>query len=366
MTHAWAMAPTSTLPPNLPGLVRAPVTTVLMAHPGPHFSVHDVYVGWAEGFRDLGLKVAEFNLGDRLTFYELITLDRGAGPQKALSGDATRELAVNGLCAALYRLRPDVLFVVSAFFYPLELYGLAAKHGTRVVVLHTESPYEDDRQLTVARHVAEHGGLNLINDPFNLIQFPRGTDYAPHAYRPTVHYPGRPDPTLVCDLAFVGTGYPSRVTYLEAMHLEGLDVILAGNWPGLADQSPLRPMLAHAEDECVDNQQAADLYRSARMGLNLYRREATRPELSAGWAMGPREVEMAACGLPFLRESRSEGDQILPMLPRVTGPDDATEQLRWWLEHPDERAEVAARARAAIEDRTFRAHAARLMARLEG
>jgi hypothetical protein len=38
----------------------------LIAHPGPDFSVKDVYIGWLQALRALGQTVIEFNLGDRL------------------------------------------------------------------------------------------------------------------------------------------------------------------------------------------------------------------------------------------------------------------------------------------------------------
>ena len=113
------------------------------------------------------------------------------------------------------------------------------------------------------------------------------------------------------------------------MDLDGLDVKLGGNWMRLGAEiggaldadSPLRKYLAHDLDECMDNTDAADLYRSAKVGLNLYRREAAQPELEQGWAMGPREIEMAACSLFFLRDQRGEGDEVLRMLPTFDGPD---------------------------------------------
>ncbi|MFD6069440.1 glycosyltransferase family protein [Amycolatopsis lurida] len=332
----------------------------LAAHPGPQFSVHDVYVGWVEALRELGQQVLDFNLAERLTFYDaalLETPDREL--RKAVSAEQAQKLAVNGLYAALYKTRPDVLFAVSAFFYTPELLDLARSYGTKVVLLHTESPYEDGRQLAIAAHA----DLNLINDPTNIDDFSRvaPTVYVPHSYRPTIHRPGPGNPDLTADLAFVGTGYASRIEFLEQMDLSGLDVLLAGNWQQLDDGSPLRPFVAHDPEECLDNEQTADVYRSAEIGLNLYRLEAEAEHLADGWAMGPREVEMAACGMFFLRDPRPEGDDVLPMLPTFTTAGEASEQLRYWLGRPAERTELAAQARAAIADRTFTHRAADLM-----
>jgi hypothetical protein len=189
----------------------------------------------------------------------------------------------------------------------------------------------------------------------------------PHAYRPSVHYPRDPgepkDPLLNADLVFIGTGFKSRVSFFEAMDLDGLDVILGGNWPYLAQDSPLMPLLAHEPDECIPNHETARIYRSAKVGMNLYRREWEEGMTPGeGWAMGPREVEMAACGLPFLRDPRPEGDEVLHMLPRFTSPGEASEQLRWLLAHEAEREELGRQARAAIVDRTFTSNARRLLA----
>lgn len=337
---------------------------ILAAHPGPNFSVHDCYVGWVEALRELGHQVVDFNLSERLTFYDAALLEVGDHKfRKALSAEQAQNLAVNGLYAALYKTRPDVLFAVSAFFYPPELLDLARAYGTRVVVLHTESPYEDGRQL----QTAEHADLNLINDPTNLAAFERvgPTIYTPHSYRPNVHTPGPAVEEYRSEFAFVGTGYASRIAFFEAMNLDDVDVLLAGNWTQLDGDSPLRRHVRHDVDECIDNTQTVQVYRSASVGMNLYRREAEAEHLAAGYAMGPREVEMAATGLFFLRDSRPEGDEVLAMLPTFTTPADAAEQLRWWLTKPDSRRELADKAREAIADRTFTNQAARAIRLLD-
>lgn len=343
----------------------------LIAHPGPQFSVADVFEGWVEGLRDVGEKVHVFNLSDRLALYDHALLPTEVDGQfrRALTAEQAIELAVNGLAAAMWKLRPDVLLVVSGFFTPHEMLDQARRYGTRVVVLCTESPYEDDRQLALA----EHADLMLLNDPVNLARFAEMTPsvYVPHAYRPDVHHPGE-SRYAPCDLAFVGTGYPSRVGFFEAMDLSGLDVVLGGNWQGLPEESPLREHIGHDVEECTENAETAELYRAARVGINTYRRETGAPvnqvaadasglERFAGWAIGPREVEMAACGLFFLRDPRPESDSVLGMLPRFSGPSEAGELLRWWLAHPDRRQVLADRAREAVADRTFAAHAAQLL-----
>jgi spore maturation protein CgeB len=332
----------------------------VVAQPGAAFSVQDVYAGWVEALRELGQEVVEYRLDERLTFYGAVLIERDGETRKALDAEGAHRLALNGLLADLYRAQPDVLLVISGFFIPRSLYELVRARGTKVVLIHTESPYEDERQAAVAEWV----DLNLVNDPTNISRFPKGTQYVPHAYRPSLHTPGPAVPDLVCDLGFVGTGFPSRIDFFERMNLTGLDVLLAGNWQALQEGSSLWPFLANDVEDCVDNSDAVDVYRSSKCGINIYRREAQAEDLVKGWAMGPREVEMAAAGLFFLRDPRPEGDEVFPMLPTFASPEDAGEQLRWWLDHEDERVELARKAREAIADRTFTAHAAKLLSLL--
>ena len=332
----------------------------VVAQPGPDFSVHDTYVGWVEALRAAGEHVIEFNLNDRLTMYSAALKQVGSQTfAPMLTAEQAYAMAADGLYSTLYKTWPDILFVITGSFIPAELLDKARRSRTRVVILHTEAPYEDGRALKLA----PYADLMLVDDPTNIDAFRQITraEYMPKAFRPSLHKPGPPIPELECDLGFVGTGFQSRIDFLEAMDLDGLDVLLAGNWTQLSDESPLRPFVAHGEAECLDNKKAVDVYRSARVGLNLYRREAEKPELSAGWSMGPRELEQAACGLFFLRDPRGEGDEVLDMLPTFTSPSEASELLRYWLARPDERQALADKARAAVADRTFTNNAAALL-----
>lgn len=333
----------------------------LVVRPGPHFSVADVCNGWVKGLRANGVTTVDFNFDDRMSFYVRAHLEHeGRFRQAVEHPEQAARMAAKGLEAACYELWPDVVVIISGFFVPPETYDLMRSRGHKVVLVHTESPYEDDRQL----QRAPRADLNVLNDPTNLDRFKEAgpSVYIPHAHDPDVHHPRRPVPSAVSQFCFVGTGYPSRSEFFEQVDWSGIDATLAGNWRSLAPDSPLRPLLAHPIDECCPNDQTAVLYASTKASVNLYRKEATHN--ADGWAMGPREVELAACGTFFLREPRGEGDEVLDMLPTFDGPDDFGDRLRWWLSHDDKRSEAARLAREAVADRTFTAHAARLLSLL--
>jgi hypothetical protein len=339
---------------------------ILAVAPGPDFSVADVHNGWCEALTELGCHVVDFNLGERLTFYTQSRMQTGPGAYgPGMSAEQAIGLALNGLYAALYVTQPDVLFVTSGFYLTAQVLLRVRHNGTRIVLLHTESPYEDDRQI----ERAAYADVNLVNDPTNLERFRlvAPTWYAPHAYRPSVHHPRPTRAGCRSDFAFIGTGYPSRVDFFERVDWSGLDVAFAGNWPTLArgTPSPLAGFLAHDPDVCCDNTDAVDLYAGTKVSANLYRREADRPGLVDGWAMSPREVEMAATGTFFIRDPRGESDEVFPMLPTFSDPEDFGEQVRWWVHHDKQRRDAADAARGAVAGRTFTEHA-RMVLRLLG
>jgi spore maturation protein CgeB len=168
------------------------------------------------------------------------------------------------------------------------------------------------------------------------------------------------------DFFFCGTSFDSRVEFFDQCDFNGIDIKLGGNWQRDNLDDRYVEWLVHPPDECLDNELTQQFYTSTRASLNLYRREAQRPELAEGWSMNPREVELAASGTFFLRDPRGEGDEVLDMLPTFEGPQDFMERLRWWLNHDSERAAVALKARAAIQDRTFLRNAAELMRHIGG
>ncbi len=334
-----------------------------MVRPGPHFSVADVHNGWRDALRALGHEVADFNLDDRLNFYTQALLERDGEIAKAFSEEAAVRLAAEGLKTALYDFWPDIVLVTSGFFLPPAIYPVIRARGHKLVALFTESPYEDDKQL-------ERAGLFdqvLINDPTNLDAYRQvnpSTFYVPHAYREGLHRPGRPDPDLVCDLSFVGTCYPSRAAFFRGCDLDGLDVRFAGNFQQWKDEPWFMERMTHPVEFCCDNEDTVRLYQSSKASLNLYRKEASSTDLSDGWAMGPREVELAATQTFFLREPRPESDEVLWMLPSFSEPGEVRPLLDWWLAHDRQRQDAARAARQAVLSRTFGHNASALLGRL--
>jgi len=322
---------------------------VLMVEPGPAFSVADVHAGWRKALKAAGVEVLDAGLHERIIYYT--EADKALNSGNTSPQDIAR-VANECLLSKSYLHVPDVVLITSAFFVAPELYPVIRARGQRIVVLLTEEPYEHPSQLDIAARA----DVAIVNDPINLDAFREvnpHTYYIPHAYDPDIHHPRQPQPELVSDFAWVGTAYPSRIKFFEQVDWSSLDVKLAGNWQNLPDGSPLHKYLIGEKEECLDNVDAVDLYAATGASANLYRQEAAGADHVHGWAMSPREVELAACGTFWMAEPRGENRAVLPMVPTFTDPDDFSRKLRWWLAHPDERLDVAEAARQAVADRTF-------------
>jgi spore maturation protein CgeB len=335
----------------------------LVVHPGPNFSVADVARGWARGLHALGIDVRTYELDKALDLFNRTHLEQDDGSfVRPWTEEQAVMLAAGQVKAACYDWWPDLVIVVSGFFmYPQLVEIMQARHR-HVVLVCTESPYEDERQ---AQKAAWYDAV-VINDPLNLDVFAEACDgpalYLPHCYDPVVHYPGASD--IKSDVAFVGTGYPSRQRFLERVDWDGIDLLLGGNWKDAPES--LTRYVGHDLERCVENEETASIYRGTSATFNIYRLETNGGlvDEADGIACGPREIEAAACGTWFARQSRQESDELFPMLPTFGSPEELGDVLRWALAHPEDRQSAADAARLAVSDRTFPNNARRLLTAL--
>ena len=337
---------------------------VLLVTPGPQFSVADVARGWGRALTDLGVDLQTCDMSSYLWFYSNAEVPKDDEKIRAFDwGQAVVE-AGERMKGQAFTWWPDVVIVISGFFARPFLIDLFRARGMTTVLICTESPYQDQQQL----EWAEHYDVTILNDPTNIGMFEsrcRNVFYAGHSYDPRVHHPGPAIESLRSDVCMVGTGYPSRIGWLERVDWSGVDLRLGGNWKGLADH-PLRAYCPAGElDQCLDNDETADWYRSTQVGLNLYRKEADEGSTAFGYSMGPREIELAACGTFYMTEARPENRELLPFVPVVESPEQFREDLGWWLDRPQKRADIAQKAREMLAGWTFENRARTLLGLLD-
>ena len=332
--------------------------------PGPKFSTEDVANGWIKALRHLGHDVYDWDLGQRLQFFQDGFEALRPTPPDGERQYSLQDVAINAtamLQGAIWEYDPDVILIMTGLYSPPSFYEIARRNGHKTVLFVTESPYEDDRQIPQSRFV----DMVVINDTKNLDLFAEQTKavYYGHGFDPDIHKPGLPDPDLISEFCFVGHCFPERVEFFEQVDWHDINASFAGNWIGTKTDSVIRDMLIHPVTDCILNPDAVRLYQSSLISANIYRRQNTFEY--DGHSCGPREIELAATGIFFLRESRPESDALFPMLPTFDSPKDFETKLRWWLAHPDERQKAADEAREAVQHRNFTVLAEQFLSDLE-
>ena len=335
---------------------------ILLVHPGPAWSTADVWSGLRAALVQAGCAVDDYRLDTHLALasewlqfgYERARM-RNPDVEQPNYADLLYH-AGQGILAAALRAPVDAVLVVSAQFLHPDWLVLLQRAGVPVGVLLTESPYDDEQQAAILPWVTHAWTFEPASLPFLREANPRVSRVSP-AYDPRIHHPGPPAPdTPRHDVLLVGTGWPERVRLLEAIDWTGVDLALYGNWD-VPDDSPLAPAVHPGP---IPNDQAADLYRAARINLNVYR-ATDRPAV----ALNPRAVELAACGAFTISSDRQEvRDTFGAYVPCFRTAEELELLIRFWLPLEEQRRAIAARLPQRVTGRTFTAMASEILAGL--
>jgi spore maturation protein CgeB len=335
-------------------------------------AIGDVEVGYREALEDAGVEVRFYNLTARIgvarQWVTRLWSMRGRAPeQQPTWPEAIYRASVEALEMAL-RYQVDWVVVVSGMFFHPDVLVLCARAGIKTAIILTESPYQDVDQArlgsladvvwTNERTSIDRLGLDVPN-----------IRYLPGAYSPGRHTPEIPveDDIPEHDVVFVGTGFRERIETLMRINWSGIDLGLYGEWSLLGPTAKLRKFV---RGPVLSNARTVQLYRRARIGLNLYRTSTTyghkTPRIAHAASMNPRAYELAACEVFSLSDERAELTEVLgDAVPTFSTPAQLESLVRTYLNHSPERHRLARLARQRILPHTFAARAAHLLADLE-
>jgi hypothetical protein len=337
--------------------------------PAADWSISDVYHGLVEGLQARRAEVVQYRFGRRYAalLRGLMAAWKSGDPTRAKPTPAdaalwTSELAITW---ALRHQTPWLVIVSGMYFHPDGLL-LAKRAGLKVAVLLTESPYDFEAEVRVGRAVdlvwtnertaVEPLRANGVN-----------AHYLRHAYRPSVHttVTALDDEVPAHDVVFVGTGFRERIDLLSAVDWTGIDFGLYGAW-NLKKRSPLR---AHLRGQMVDNTVTAQLYRKAKIGINLFRSSKgfglNAPRLSGAESLGPRSYELAATGCFHVSHGRAEvAETFGPLVPTFDTAEELTGLLREWLPRVSDRAAIAAQLPGAVRGHSWNERAGQVLSDL--
>lgn len=365
---------------------------IVLCHPGAEWSIRDVYVGLQQGLREVTgpeFEMFPYNLAARqeraykglqMAYRAVRQKHRVEGtlaqcPPKPTWGDSVYESSWHILHPAL-RMDCEWVVLVSAMFFHPDAIVMLRRAGRKVAIVFTESPYDDEQQIALAR-LADMVFTNERTSVEKLRQVCPLCYYLPLAYNPDVHSPEAPLPSGVTvashDVVMVGTPWPERLAILQAVDWTGIDLGLYGTWStSLPEGDPLR---AYVRGGITDNAVASALYRNAKIGLNWHRTMkgfnigafGEAEHVSGAESMNPRCYELAACGCFWISDRREELVEMFgETVPTFRDAKDLQTLIRRWL--PDEvgRKRMAAAARARVLPHTWGTRARTLVAALGG
>lgn len=343
---------------------------MLLIHPGADVSTVDVFNGVNYGLKAVGVEVIPYRLDDRIDMAHkwLHIMWRQKNKVRKVHGadllpkptmvDTMYQAGIGALEMA-HRHQVDVVFVVTAMLLHPDVIALMKRTGLRVVVLFTETPYDLESEVRVAKMVDGCWTTERSCVPaFTAVNPSSG--YLRHAWHPEKHginLPVATEPVPSHDVVFVGTGFSERVEWFNAIDWTGIDLGLYGVWNQRRMSAQVRGCLRARP---LDNAYAAALYQRAKIGLNLYRtftgwggkRSGRKPV--DGESLSPRAYELAACGVFHLSAYRAEVPEVFgDLVPTFRTPQEAETLIRHWLPDHVGRASIAAQLPACVAEASW-------------
>ncbi len=340
--------------------------------------------GWAAGFRGLGCEVSSVDISSLRSF------GSNGGPYSTRGATRGKVLAQQVLS-----LKPDLVWCYHGRAASVGSFvDTIRQHGVRTAVFLPDEPYEVGESArfspkfdfvfsldacTVEAHLRSRP-LARQSDVFYL---PPCADTA--RFRPPPHDADRTTPAL-----FLGNPMlVPRETWLRAVEraVPGTRIL---SWPVKG-----RP-LAKGMPGWISDREHPALYSSCKVGLNIHRdpritRECYKKRVLARQAsytvpaglklwhkmpaddgtgfwndanlpashVNPRFFEMAACGTLVVNDNhRSELGRMFPMVPQAKSADEFVSEVRYYLERPDQAAEIARQCSDLISKRHTYLHRA--------
>lgn len=348
---------------------------LLLIEPGASWSTADVSAGLRNGLEHHRVQLVRYRLDERIDrsnrwLYAQWRRTKKSNPaiEKPNTADVFYQAGIGALEMAL-RHEVDAVFVVSAMFLHPDVIVLMKRAGLRVVVLFTESPYDMEKELAVARLIDgcwtnERSAVGAFQEANT------NSGYLPHGWHPERHKPGvqlGDDAVLHHDVVFVGSAFQDRIRWLSEIDWSGINLGLYGSWDSLSPRHVLRQFVRGAQ---ITNVATAALYRRAKIGLNLYRTSMGwgkhAPQIAHAESLNPRAYELAACGAFHLSTYRAEVAEVFgDLVPTFTTPFEASALIRRWLADEDERVHVSHLLPACVAESSWVERSARVIGDLQ-
>jgi hypothetical protein len=248
---------------------------------------------------------------------------------------------------------PDVVYVISGWAMPPEIVQFAQAQGSKVILHLLDAPYMDHKQPELCGPY----DVILVNERASVDfyrTYNQNVHYMPHCWNPNQHTADQGSPEDCPDVFMCATGFDERVRVLERVRWNGHKLVLKGFWPRPGSLGP------YIKEGTVQNRVLPVYYKNSKVNLNIHRTSRQwHPDTGSQGhvdtqmeSVGPRVVEVLACGGFLMTDFREECDEFAGGLV-VFDEDNLQERLDHFLAHPAERAEIARRGHVLVQPWTF-------------
>lgn len=324
---------------------------ILIAYPGPTHSTFDVAAGYEKALRGLGHEVYGYPYHKWLGFYgEVLSYWETFNEQYKLNRNDVVLHSSLHLVIAVLEFVPDVVIIVSGSALHKHAFDLLHRFNLPVLMLLTESPYEDELQSKIlAQAHITHAFTNecLSVEPLSETGVP--VTYLPHSYDPEVHRQRDVNGEYRSDVFFHGTLWPERVRLMENLSSLPFDLRITGF--DFAKQEEGKHL--------IDNDELARYYNGAKVCLNHHRTFKTRigdnVPIGGAASIGPRAYEIAACGaFQLCDDKRPELYSVFGLgVPTYADADDLKDKIVHYMARPNDRQDLARHAQLRVQTCTF-------------
>lgn len=346
---------------------------ILVVSPVPPYATKDVWTGHVQGLRAIGgdVEVLPMNYSTVYNMYVDFKEFMEVTGQVKIDTINSTLMAGDRIVMAAIANEVDLVHIVAPMHLsPVMLRVLKKYTKVKTSAFFTECPYDDENSIDIA----EYFDYCFVCDRESVPVFKEknpNTFYLGHAYNPDIHQPKEVEKDV--DVLFVGTNFPTRVQFLEQVDWDGIDFQLRGIW-NIRGKSLLKQFL-QGESSSMPNTTTLELYRKARIGLQLHRKDgfsmkaakAGRTKIKGGLvgatplpnlvahSLGPRSYELAASGVFQVSDTgRPELEEVFgDTVPTYSTPEELRVLLRMYLDDPMLREEAAKKQLQAVQPYTF-------------
>ncbi|WP_246029206.1 CgeB family protein [Paenibacillus humicus] len=250
-------------------------------------------------------------------------------------------------------LRPDAVIFLDGLQAPVENVDAIRALGIRTAVWFTDDPYYSD----ITRKLAPHYDFVFTLEK-NCVEFYRrlgcpNVHYLPLGVNPDEFRPRNPDLSLRREISFVGSAYHKRVDFFDQItpYLATRDIIISGLWwERLRDYQLLSSRIRAGH--WMGPLETAATYNGAKIVINMHRAHDdetfnSNSEMITAVSPNPRTFEISACGTLQLTDVREDlASFYTPGVEIATysSPQELVEKIDYYLQHEQERQDIALRS----------------------